>query len=449
MMITLIALGFAAFLQLAAAVIALLLLKVAKGKISWLMISIAFIFVAVRRVFEVIAILKGEYPVEHFYTYHWLGIFVSVIMALSVLLIGKILFSFNNSENARIESESRFQTLFNHSSDEIYLADPKGNLIEVNQVACDTLGYTREEFLHMNFRDLKTNKYYNTVEPNLKKILENGKHIYETEHVSKEGHVISLEVKSRLIDYQGQKAVISIARETTERKQMERRILSAVINAEENERERISKEIHDGLGPLLSTVKLYVNELESDDLSPEEKSEMLKQTNDLIDESISSTRSISNNLTPRLIIDFGLVKAVESFCKKINLTQKLQIIFENQDVEGRLDHTVELILYRIITELINNTLKHASAKRVEISLIKQEENLKLTYMDDGIGFDKEEALAADSSGMGMKNMISRIRSINGNYHIHSQDGQGILVIIDLNLKNPLATVTKHQDTGIS
>ena len=267
----------------------------------------------------------------------------------------------------------------------------------------------------------------------MKKIIEHGRHVYETEHVSKDGKVISLEVNSRVIKYLGQDAIISIARETTERKQMERNILSAVIKAEEQERERISRDIHDGLGPLLSTIKLYVNELESGDLGHQEKTEMLKQTNELINEAISGTRAISNNLSPHLIMDFGLVKAVESFCKKVNLAQKTRIHFESSLGPDRFDQTIEIVLYRVITELINNTLKHANATKIEISLEMIDQVLQLTYLDDGIGFDKDKVMSAETAGMGMKNIISRLRSINGNYRIHSRPGAGLLVVVEINL----------------
>jgi signal transduction histidine kinase len=282
---------------------------------------------------------------------------------------------------------------------------------------------------------LKTPKYYDTVEPNLKKIISQGRHVYETEHVSKDGKVISLEVKSRVINYMGNQAIISIARETTERNEMERSILNAVINAEERERERISKDIHDGLGPLLSTIKLYVNELESGDTEPEEKQEMLKHTNELINEAISSTRSISNNLSPRLIMDFGLVKAIESFCKKVNLVNKTRIDFDNNLAGERFDQTLEIVLYRVVTELINNSLKHAEAQKIGISLERLGEVLQLTYLDDGIGFDKEKVLNSDTGGMGLKNIISRLRSVNGNYRIHSRPGAGTLVVVELNPSN--------------
>jgi len=388
---------------------------------------------AFRRVVEIVTITNGEIAPWLKIVSNWLGIFVSAIMAVAVFMIGRILFTLKHTQATGRELETRFTTLFHNSSDEIYLADLKGNLIEVNQVTCETLGFSRQELLQKNFKDLKTPKYFDTVEPNLVKIIENGRHVYETEHVSKDGKVISLEVKSRVINYMGQEAIISIARETTERKQMERNILSAVIKAEERERERISRDIHDGLGPLLSTIKLYVNELESGEFEPGEKSEMLKQTNELINDAITSTKAISNNLSPHLIMDYGLVKAVEAFCKKVNLAQKTQINFESSLGAVRFDQTVEIVLYRVITELINNTMKHANANKVEIYLEMIEQVLQLTYLDNGIGFEKDKVMEGETGGMGMKNIISRLRSINGNYKINSRPGAGVLVVVEINL----------------
>jgi PAS domain S-box-containing protein len=432
-MVTIIGLISSALLQVVAAIGALWLLRAARARVAWIMIFFAFMLMAFRRVVEIIYVSHGYIDPALNKLSNWSGIIVSAIMAIAVIMIGRILFRLKKAETESHELESRFTALFHNSSDEIYLAELNGNLIEVNQVAMDTLGYTRDEFLQKNFKDLKTSKYIDTVEPNLKKIIENGRHVYETEHVSKDGKVISLEVNSRVINYFGKKAIISIARETTERKQVERKILSAVIQAEEQERERISRDLHDGLGPLLSTVKLYVNELESGDMEPQEKSELLKQTNEIINESISSVRAISNNLSPHLIMDFGLAKAVESFCKKVNLVQRIRINFENSISSQRFDQTVEIVLYRVITELINNTLKHAQAGRIDIYLEIIEDVLQMTYMDDGIGFDKEKVMGENSTGMGMKNIVSRLASIRGNLRIHSRPGAGFLVIAEIRL----------------
>jgi len=432
-MVTVIGLISSALLQVVAAIGALWLLRAARARVAWIMIFFAFMFMAFRRLVEIIYILDGHIDPTLNKISNWSGIIVSAIMAIAVIMIGRILFRLKKAEADSHELETRFTTLFHSSSDEIYLAELNGNLIEVNQVAIDTLGFSREEFLKKNFKDLKTHKYIDTVGPNLEKIIENGRHVYETEHVSRDGRVISLEVNSRVINYLGRKAIISIARETTERKQMERKILSAVIKAEEQERERISRDLHDGLGPLLSTVKLYVNELESGDMEPEEKTELLKQTNEIINESISGVRAISNNLSPHLIMDFGLAKAVESFCKKVNLVQKIRIIFDNSIGSQRFDQTVEIVLYRVITELINNTLKHAQAGRIDIYLEIIEDVLQMTYMDDGIGFDKEKVLGEQSAGMGMKNITSRLESVNGTLRIHSRPGAGFLVVAEIRL----------------
>jgi len=381
---------------------------------------------------DIISLSGGADPDTYNYLDIWLGITVSIIMAVSVIWMARILYKLSKADQEREESEKRFSTLFHSSSDEIFLADIDGNFLEVNQVACDSLGYSLEEFKHMNFVDIKTPKYVEKVKENIQLILARGKHTYESEHMSTQGRILSLEMKSRLINYQGKKAILSIARDITERKQVERKILRAVISAEERERGRIATEIHDDLGPLMSTIKLYVNELESDDLEQNERVEFLSKTNEILDEAISSTRAIANNLTPRVIIDFGLVRAVESFCKKINLSQKVSIVYE-ASVNERFDQTIELVLYRVVTELLNNSIKHASASKIEVYLEKYDNILQLTYMDDGVGFDLDKVLNDETSGMGLRNIISRLQSINGTYKIHSKKEAGTLVVVEVKL----------------
>jgi PAS domain S-box-containing protein len=431
-MITFIALLLSVILQIIAFVSALWLIKYARNRIAWILISIALVFMALRRVFDLI-ILRGGTLDDNFVLFdQWLGIVVSIIMALAVMGIARILYSFSKIEAEREESEKRFSTLFHYSSDEIFLVDINGNFLEVNQVASESLGYSQEEFRNMNFADIKTPKYVDKVKENIELILARGKHTYESEHISKQGHILSLEMKSRLINYQGEKAILSIARDITERKQLERKILRAVIDAEERERERIASEIHDDLGPLMSTIKLYVNELESDDLEETESTEFLQKANEILDEAISSTRTIANNLTPRVIIDFGLIRALESFCKKLNLSQKINIIYE-ASIEERFDQTIELVLYRVVTELLNNSMKHANASKIEVYLEKFDNILQLTYMDDGVGFELDKVLNQESSGMGLKNIISRLRSIGGTYRIHSKKAAGTLVVVEVKL----------------
>ena len=172
-----------------------------------------------------------------------------------------------------------------------------------------------------------------------------------------------------------------------ERKRAERKVLTAIINTEEKERRRFAEDMHDGLGPLLSTIKLYVNELTSDDISKSEKNDYVSYVSQLIDDAVSDIRTMSNNLTPRVIHEYGLISAIEEFCKNISRIQKLSVNFIKPHKKPELGKHIEINLYRIINELLNNTIKHAAAKNVNISIKMKAKKLMFHYDDDGRGFD--------------------------------------------------------------
>jgi len=329
------------------------------------------------------------------------------------------------------QTKENFKTLFNNSSDEIIVSDLDMNIIEVNQVACESLGYSHEEMLKLSLKDLKSERFKYQVTENRESVLKEGSFTFESEHVTKSGQVVPVEIKSRLFEYQGQKAVLSIARTITERKELERKVLSAVITTEERERERFAKDMHDGLGPLLSTIKLYVNELESADTTIEEKENYIKEINIMLDEAVTSTREISNNLMPRIIKEYGLIKAIDSFCQKVNNMHKVDIQLENEGIDERLHRDLQLILFRVISELINNSLKHANAKKISIKLKKNDDKISLAFEDDGIGFDMSKVMNNKQTGIGLKNIISRVKSVNGQCIFKSLEGYGFKIYIDI------------------
>ena len=331
------------------------------------------------------------------------------------------------------ESEERFQKLFDSTGDDIFVTDIDENIVEINDAACNTLGYSREELLSMKITSLKSLKYINSVAENRSKIYEMGTYTFESEHITKDGAVVPVEFISRVVSYKNEKLILSVVRNLSQRKELERKILSAVIHAEERERERFAKDMHDGLGPLLSTIKLYVNELKPTTLNQKERDDLIKSSNELIDEAVNSTRTISNNLMPRIINTFGLIKAVDEFCNKINKTNKLNIAFETENIPDRLNHDLEIILFRVISELINNTIKHAGAAKVLILLTREKDTISLYYKDDGVGFDVDNFMKSEQKGMGLKNVISRVKSINGNYTFNSAPNKGFLIKIVIKL----------------
>ncbi len=433
MLIT-IALIISILLQFFAAFVGFRLILITKGKVSWILISIAFLFMAVRRIIEVLSYIhQGDFQKLALVNV-WLGIIISIFIAAGVILIGEIFYSIKRAEKARLESEKKFKTLFNSSSDEILVVDFNGNIVEVNQTICDALRYSKEEFIKMHIKDINSEKYIEMRLPILEEIKESGLHTFESEHLSKDGKIIPIEIISRIIDYNNSKAILLIGRDITERKQTERKILNAMIETEEKDRKRFAKDLHDGLGSLLSSIGIYIGLLKTTD-DEDEKQNLLDYSKGLIDEAVHNTKEIANNLMPSVISRFGLVTSVKTFCNKINNTGLINISVNVDDTfDDKLDNDLGVTLYRIINELINNTLKHAFADKIEINFSKEKKYLILTYSDNGIGFDFDKVMKAKTyTGMGLSNILSRVKVVNGTCKIISSKETGTNVIIKIKL----------------
>lgn len=215
------------------------------------------------------------------------------------------------------------------------------------------------------------------------------------------------------------------------RKANESRVLSAIVRTEENERLNFSKELHDGLGPLLSSVKMSISAACRDNNQTNNREVMLNAEK-LIDESITSLKEISNKLSPHVLNNFGLRKAVKSFIDHMPPTGSLSIIFDSNLAENRFSYNVEVVLYRVICELITNSLRHSGARNLFISLMKEESHIKLDYLDDGVGFD-QAVLELDNKGMGFDNIRSRIKSLNGSLDIYAVPNEGVRVNVSIEL----------------
>jgi len=207
----------------------------------------------------------------------------------------------------------------------------------------------------------------------------------------------------------------------------EARVLSVILETEESERQKFAKELHDGLGPLLSSIKMSVSALGPGGTAPG-YSKILDNTNKLIDESVNTIKEISNKLSPHVLNHFGLLRAINSFIDRIGVTHLLSLKV-NSNTEGlRFDTNIEVLLYRVVCELINNTINHAQATEVNIDLYHNDGMLLLDYYDDGRGFDPEEVLHL-KPGMGYSNIQSRIKSIHGTLKIISQPDEGVCISV--------------------
>jgi PAS domain S-box-containing protein len=338
-----------------------------------------------------------------------------------------------STQQALEQSERHFQTLFNNSSDDIFVIDFDGNFIEVNQVACDNLGYSRGEFLGMNIRQIKPEQLQSSVDANISMINKFGQHRYESENVTKNGQSIPVEMKSRVFDYKGEKMILTISRDISERKEVEDRILSTIIQTEENERKRFAADLHDDLAPILSTVKLYTDLLKKKNFKKIDEEEAVRNIEELVDMAITSTRTISRNIRPNILQDFGLAAAVNDFCSFIKKTESIniEVLTHQYSIEQR--GIEETVLYQAVKELINNTIRHASAKNIKIELKSFENQVILYYRDDGVGFNLDEAIK-QNSGLGLNNIVNKIKSVKGTVDINTKPGEGMFLIASLKLK---------------
>lgn len=213
-----------------------------------------------------------------------------------------------------------------------------------------------------------------------------------------------------------------------QRRNYETRILNAVIQAEETQRQRFAKELHDGLGPLLSSVKMGMSALSNIECSKSER-EIFTNADHNIGMAIKSLREISNNLSPHILESFGLCRAIESFINRLTALVPAQIVFTGNLKQFRFDTQKEVIIYRVACELINNGMKHSRASLIKLDIIHDKNMLTLRYHDNGCGYDT----SAENQGMGLSNISSRISSIKGEMSIESSSETGTHVTIKFSI----------------
>lgn len=220
--------------------------------------------------------------------------------------------------------------------------------------------------------------------------------------------ILSLAVIVFFILYQ-RKLLAQQKRHQEKETRYQKELLKTSILSQEKERNRIAKELHDDVGALLTTTKLYFNQITLD-LSKAEVISLTNKSLSFLDTMIESVRNISRDLRPVILEKMGLIEAVQSLVQSIHDTGAIKIAFNNQPINS-LSKSSELNCYRIIQELLNNTLKHAEANKVIIKIKSDNENLVIEYEDDGKGCDPE-TINSDG-GLGFKNIKSRLSIVSG------------------------------------
>jgi signal transduction histidine kinase len=199
-----------------------------------------------------------------------------------------------------------------------------------------------------------------------------------------------------------------------------------VIETEENDRRRFAADLHDDLGPLLSTIKLRLGMMEKSKITRELK-ENIAISNEMMGLVVEKIRTISHNITPHLIESLGLEAAVRDLCQRITRLNKISVDFDSELLTKRFPKPVELHYYRIISELVNNSLKHSGATKISIQLGCKDETLELIYFDNGKGYNSKEGIQL-SGGMGLRSIQNRVSLINGTINFQMNKGKTVVKI---------------------
>lgn len=311
-MVKLIALIISIVLQIIAASIALGFMKITKYRLSWILLSLSFVFMAVRKIIQLFEYFRGIPSPTWQMIDEWIGVLISFLIIFGVVLIREIFYSLKRAETDRLRTEKR--------------------------------------------------------------------------------------------------------------------VLNAIINTEENERKRFAKDLHDGLGPLLSTVKMSLSSL-NERITDTSGTVILNNTNHLVNESINTIKDISNNLSPHVLSNFGLASAISAFTTKINQTKAITIDFKSNMENLRFESDKEVVIYRAVCELINNSIHHSGASRIEIELNKLEKFITLHFYDNGRGFDTSTLKIEDNKGMGLSNIETRVKTVEGVFILESMPGKGTSALI--------------------
>jgi signal transduction histidine kinase len=311
-MVRLVALLISIVLQIIAASIALGFMKLTKYRLSWVLLSMSFTFMAVRKIIELFEVLRGTPSLTWQMIDAWIGVIISFMIIAGVILIREIFYSLKRAEFDRMRTE--------------------------------------------------------------------------------------------------------------------RKVLNAIINTEENERKRFADDLHDGLGPILSTVKMSLSSLNARIDDPTGMV-ILNNTNHLVNEAINTIKDISNNLSPHVLSNFGLASAISAFTTKINQTKTVKIDFKTNMENQRFENDKEVVLYRAACELINNAIRHSGASTIEIELNKHEKFVTLQFYDNGRGFETSSLKKEDNKGMGLSNIETRVKTVEGVFIIESTPGKGTSALI--------------------
>jgi len=336
------------------------------------------------------------------------------------------------AEEALRDSEAQFRSVFRDAGVGMVIVSPEGRYLSANPTFCDCLGYTEQELLEMSVESITHPEDWPAFQKKLKEAMLEGRgfHWFQKRCLHKSGRIVYTESSTSVIrNREGDRQFfVGQVIDITSRKKAEEAVAGMtrkLIEAQEQERARIARELHDDINQRLAMLAVQLDQLQ--DIPSDAQS----RVNDLRKQTIeisNDVQALSHQLHSSKLEYLGVTEAMKSWCREVGDKQKLEVDFKC-DVASPLPTEIGLSLFRVLQEALHNAASHSGVKRVEVRLSEHSNELHLVIRDSGKGFHVEAALQGE--GLGLTSMRERVRLVNGTIAIDSKPEQGTTIHVRL------------------
>jgi len=326
-------------------------------------------------------------------------------------------------------TEGRWQTVFKHMKDIVMVLDQDCNIRIMNH---EQQGFTMDTVIGRSMYEFTPPEYIDILKKSIATLFRKGTAFEHEAHIpGPDGSVLIYQSSyAPIFDERGKiNEMVVISRDISDKRNTEKRLLHAIFEGQEIERRRLSSDLHDGLGQYISALGFSVYRLEQDckKLNISQPDKALSDVQVLITRAGQELKSVTYNLSPQHLEQYGLLIAARDYCRQVASLYGIKVSFKTRNIKDRLSPDMEIALYRLLQELLNNIVKHASAQKAEVSIIRAGHLLMLSVSDDGKGIRS----AHKKNGLGLQNIASRIRSYNGKLIVNTKAGKGTGVTISI------------------
>ncbi|MGP8217600.1 MAG: PAS domain S-box protein [Bacteroidia bacterium] len=328
-------------------------------------------------------------------------------------------------EQSLIESENKYRNVFEKSSDCLFIIDWEGKLLDINNAGRQLFNIQEESWGDRNFFELipdnEERKLFQMELHGKEFVVDFKLKVKNTGN----GIINCLVSASKAYNRQGEAVGYQgIVKDMSQQKEIENLLVRTVLDTQEKERKRIAKDLHDSLGQKLSGIKFHIEALKAmqKNIKDRKYDTLLTRSTDALNDAMVELSNISFNLMPGTLQNFGLSYAIKELCTKLKLDSEISFEVCIDDKFPPFDKALEITIFRIVQEFINNSLKHGNADKMSISMniSSMPGNIFILLQDNGVGFEIKKI--NEYSGMGLKNMKSRVESYNGILKIESKPG---------------------------